>query len=344
VVIFILIIGKSILIPLALGAFFAVLFTPMSLFLERYRFPRALSSLVSLVLMVGLVAGLLSFIVGNLISFSNDFANVSARITTLIQNIDQFTNSKLGFREKLAGQLDPDALLKLLNKNSGSISEFAISAIGSFSSLILIPLFMFFFLLYRDHLVQVLVSIYSDNDPMLVTQKIVGLRKVVLNYISGVGKVMVILAILNITAYSFIGIKHAIFFGIIGAILNIIPYVGPLIGALLPMSYAFLTMESLISPLLVLGAYQAIQVLEGNFLTPKIVGSQVNLNAFITLLGLLLGASIWGVAGMILIIPVLAILREIFDLSDSTKPYALLLGEEAKAKTSKPTQDEKSDH
>jgi predicted PurR-regulated permease PerM len=109
------------------------------------------------------------------------------------------------------------------------------------------------------------------------------------------------------------------------------------------MSYAFLTMESLISPLLVLGAYQAIQVLEGNFLTPKIVGSQVNLNAFITLLGLLLGASIWGVAGMILIIPILAILREIFDLSDSTKPYALLLGEEVKAKAPKPTQDEKSD-
>jgi predicted PurR-regulated permease PerM len=147
VVIFILIIGKSILIPLALGAFFAVLFTPMSLFLERYRFPRVLSSLVSLVLMVGLVAGLLSFIVGNLISFSNDFANVTSRITTLIQDVDGFTSSKLGFREKLADQLDPDALLGLLNKNSGSISEFAISAIGSLISLILIPLFMFFFLL-----------------------------------------------------------------------------------------------------------------------------------------------------------------------------------------------------
>ncbi|MEY3565497.1 MAG: hypothetical protein RJA23_1667, partial [Bacteroidota bacterium] len=87
VVIFILIVGKSILIPLALGGFFAVLFTPMSLFLERYRFPRVLSSLISLVVMVGLVMGLLSFIVGNLISFSNDFANVTSRITTLIQDI-----------------------------------------------------------------------------------------------------------------------------------------------------------------------------------------------------------------------------------------------------------------
>jgi predicted PurR-regulated permease PerM len=136
VVIFILIIGKSILIPLALGGFFAVLFTPISLILERYRIPRVLSSLISLVLLVGLVAGLLSFIVSNLISFSADFANVSIRINTLIQQVDQFTSTELGFQQKLADQLDPDALLSLLNKNSSSISAFAINAIGSLSSLI----------------------------------------------------------------------------------------------------------------------------------------------------------------------------------------------------------------
>lgn len=201
---------------------------------------------------------------------------------------------------------------------------------------------MFFFLLYRDHLVNVLISIFRDADPSEVKSQLIRLRKVVLNYISGVGKVMVILAVLNITAYSLIGVEHAVFFGIIGAILNIIPYVGPFIGALLPMSYALLTMDNLLSPLLILAAYQAIQLLEGNFLTPKIVGSQVNLNAFLTFLGLLLGASIWGVAGMILIIPILAILREIFDLSDSTKPYALLLGEEIKEKKPEPPQNEKS--
>jgi predicted PurR-regulated permease PerM len=310
-VVFILIVGKSILIPLALGAFFAVLFTPFSLFLEKYKVPRVLSSIISLVLMIGLVAGLLSFIVSNLISFSADFANVSNRINSLILQVDQFTSSQLGFQQKLAEQLDPNALLSLLNKNSSSISAFAINAIGSLSSLVLIPLFMFFFLFYRDHLVSVLIS-------------------------------MVILAILNITAYSLIGVEHAIFFGVVGAILNIIPYVGPFIGALLPMSYALLTMDNLLSPLLILGAYQAIQLLEGNYLTPKIVGSQVNLNAFMTFLGLLLGASIWGVAGMILIIPILAILREIFDLSSSTKPFALLLGEEPKANPPKPTPDENS--
>ena len=164
-VVFILIVGKSILIPLALGAFFAVLFTPFSLFLEKYKVPRVLSSIISLVLMIGIVAGLLSFIVSNLISFSADFANVSVRINTLIQQVDQFTSTQLGFQQKLADQLDPNALLSLLNKNSSSISAFAINAIGSLSSLILIPLFMFFFLFYRDHLVSVIISIFRDADP-----------------------------------------------------------------------------------------------------------------------------------------------------------------------------------
>jgi predicted PurR-regulated permease PerM len=173
-----------------------------------------------------------------------------------------------------------------------------------------------------------MVKIYHDQDPELVKSRISSLRKLIQNYISGVGKVMIILAVLNITAYSMIGVEHAVFFGLLGAILNIIPYIGPLVGVMLPVVYSFLTMESLISPLLILGSYQVIQLIEGNFLTPKIVGGNVNLNAFMTFLGLLIGGSIWGVAGMILVIPTLAILREIFELSESTQPFALLLGEE----------------
>jgi predicted PurR-regulated permease PerM len=340
VLVFILIVGKAILIPLALGGFFAVLFTPLSLLMERYRFPRVLSCTLSLLLMIAITAALLSFVVGNLIGFSKDFADVSVRINALTYEIDTWTAANLGLQSKLADQLDTAALYNLLNRNSGSLSSFAINAIGSLSSLVLIPIFMFFFLLYRDHLANVMVTLYPTTEAAEVKQKIGSLRRVVLNYVTGVGKVMVILAVLNISAYSIIGVDHAVFFGLIGAVLNIIPYIGPFIGALLPAAYAALTMDSLLSPLLILAVYQAIQLLEGNFLTPKIVGGQVNLNAFVTFLGLLLGASIWGVAGMILIIPILAILREIFELSDSTKPFALLLGEERSQKPPKPISDE----
>lgn len=340
ILVFLLMVGKAILIPLALGGFFAALFTPLSLLMERYHFPRVLSCTISLLLMIAITAALLSFIVSNLIGFSKDFADVSSRINTLTYSFDTWTSATLGYEGKLADQLDTEALLKLINKNNSSLASFAINAIGSLSSLILIPIFMFFFLLYRDHLANVMVKLYPSTEAMEVKQKIGSMRRVVLNYVTGVGKVIVILAVLNISAYSIIGVKHAVFFGLIGAILNIIPYIGPFIGALLPTAYAALTMDNPLSPVLIFACYQVIQVIEGNFLTPKIVGGQVNLNAFVTFLGLLLGASVWGVAGMVLIIPILAILREIFELSVSTKPYALLLGEERSQEKIKPIPNE----
>lgn len=343
VLVYLLIIGKGLLVPLFMGGFFAVLFTPLSNWLEKFRVPRVVTGVLSLLLMIGLVAGLVSFIIANVVSFANDFENVSDRITDILVQLETWLASSFGMNEKLAEKFNSEVILKYVNENSGSISAFALNAIGSLTGLILIPIFMFFFLLYRDHLTQMMVKIYSDKDPDLVKMRIVSLRRLVQNYISGVGKVMVILAVLNISAYSLIGVQHAIFFGLLGAILNIIPYIGPLIGVILPVVYSFLTMDSLLAPVFVLISYQVIQTLEGNFLTPKIVGGNVNLNAFMTFLGLLIGGSIWGVAGMILVIPTLAILREIFELSESTQPFALLLGEE-KTETKPSTTPDEIEH
>jgi predicted PurR-regulated permease PerM len=337
VLVFFLIVGKSLLVPLFMGGFFAILLTPLGMFLEKYRVPRILSSLVCLLVMIAMVIGLISFIINNIVNFTKDFDDVSGRLITAAEQIDQWMLENLGMNENLASKIEPEYMLTLLNENSSSISSFAFNSIGSLSGIILIPVFMFFFLLYRDHLARMMVMLYHDKDPELVNQRISNLRRVIQGYIVGVVKVMVILAILNIVAYSIIGVKHAIFFGVIGAILNIIPYVGPLIGVLLPITYTFLTMDSLFYPIAIFACYQGIQLIEGNFLTPKIVGGNVNLNAFITFLGLLVGASIWGIAGMILVIPTLAILREIFELCDETKPYAHLLGEE-KTVVQKPKQ------
>ncbi|MCS5489122.1 AI-2E family transporter [Algoriphagus limi] len=344
VLVFFLIVGKSLLIPLFMGGFFAILFTPLNNWLEKKKVPRTLASFLSLLLMVLLVGGLLSFIIGNVAAFTNDFDDVSGRVTNYANQIDDWTQSSFGIDYELRNKANLEYIEEVLNDHSSSISNFALKTVGSLSGVVLIPVFMFFLVLYRDHLTKMMIMIYRDRDPTLVKMRITSLRKVIQHYIVGVGKVMLILALLNVTAYTALGIKHAIFFGVLGAILNIIPYVGPFFGVLLPVVYSFLTKDSLFYPLAILVAYQLIQLVEGNFLTPKIVGGNVNLNAFITFLGLLIGGSIWGVAGMILIIPTLAILREIFDLTEETKPFAFLLGEEKeKPKKPKPTDEQDQD-
>lgn len=340
VLVFFLIVGKSLLVPLFMGGFFAILLTPLSMWLESKKVPRTLACIISLLVMSAIIGAFLTFVIGNVASFTKDFDDVSGKLTEYAVNIDDWVMATFSYDAALAEKANTDYLKNLLTENSSSIGDFALKTVGSLTGLVLIPVFMFFFLLYRNHLTNVIIHIYKDKDPELVKMRIVSLRKVILNYIVGVVKVMGILAILNISAFSLLGIKHAVFFGTLGALLNIIPYVGPFFGAMLPMIYSFLTKDSLFYPAGVLVSYQIIQMIEGNFLTPKIVGGNVNLNAFITFLGLIIGGTIWGVAGMILIIPMMAILREIFDLSDSTRPFALLLGEEKEGEKKEAHDDE----
>ncbi|MFT4855482.1 MAG: putative PurR-regulated permease PerM [Algoriphagus sp.] len=328
VLVFLLIVGKSLLIPFFLSAFFAVLFTPLSNWLESKKFPRVLSTLISMLAMITFVASLIIFVFSTIANFRHDFQDVSGKIDNYIGEIDSLIYSSFGVKAEIAEKANGEYFLSLLNQNTDTITNFALGAVGSLSGILLIVVFMFFLLLYRDHFVNVILKIYRDSDAELVESRIVKLRKLLINYIVGVVKVMGILVILNLIAFTSLGIKHAIFFAVIGAILNIIPYVGPFIGALLPMAYSFLTKDSLFYPIAVIVCYQIIQFIEGNILTPKIVGGNVNLNPFITIVGLLIGASIWGVAGMILIIPVMALLRQIFEWNEDTKPFAILLGEE----------------
>jgi predicted PurR-regulated permease PerM len=171
-------------------------------------------------------------VIGTITGFTNDFENVSGRIQQVAQQIDHWTLETFGIDENFDEKATSGYLRDLLDQNSKNVSEFLLQTVGSLTGAVLIPLFMFFFLLYRDHLTQVLISIYRDRDATLVQLRITSLRKVIQNYLVGVGKVMLILAVLNISAYSALGIKHAIFFGLVGAILNIIPYVGPFFGVL----------------------------------------------------------------------------------------------------------------
>jgi predicted PurR-regulated permease PerM len=328
IIVFILIIGRSILVPLFLAGLISVLLTPMCNWLESKKISRIISTSIALFSSVIAILGLLTFVVLQVASFSKDLGNVGETLNKYLEQIDGYLTEKLNIETGIGQGIDQDYLIDLLQSNSSSLAEFLLGTLGSLSGIVLLPVFIFFFLLYRDHLTLFIASLYVNHDNEKIKGEIRILRKVIQNYIIGILKVMAILAVMNTGVLFGLGIKHAIFFGVFAALLNIIPYLGPFLGAILPTIFAFLTKDSLFYPLGVVVAFQIIQLIESNFLTPKIVGSNVNLNAFVTFVGLLVGASIWGVIGMIMIIPTLAVLRKIFELSDSTMPFALLLGEE----------------
>jgi len=177
----------------------------------------------------------------------------------------------------------------------------------------------------------------ADKHKETVKQVAVQVQEIVRNYIVGMSIVILILAVLySILLYS-MGIRHALFFAIFAALLNVIPFVGPFIGATLPITFALFTKESLLYPIGILAAFYVIQNIEGNFFTPKIVGKKVSMNPFMTIVALFVGNFIWGLAGMILFIPGMAILKVIFDVIPGMEPYGFLLGANKKSENSPAT-------
>ena len=327
-IVYIMIAGRSLLIPLTLGGYIAMLLIPVCAWMESKKLPRPLAAVFSLLGFSTIIIGLIVLVILQVSSFTRDLNNVSDRINGYLSDIDSvatyYFEANLGIKDGI----DKDQIYGLITSNSETVSIFLLSTIGSLYGVVLLPVFVFFMLIYRRHLSNFIAKFFAKQQESIVSSKISDLRKVVQYYIWGLGKVMVILAVLNTVSLYVIGVEHSLFFGLIAALLNIIPYLGPFLGAILPFIFAFLTMDSLMYPFLVLASFTLIQLIESNFLTPKIVGGTVNLNALVTFLGLLIGAAIWGVIGMILVIPTLAILKRIFDLDESTKPYSYLLGEE----------------
>jgi predicted PurR-regulated permease PerM len=328
IIVYILIIGRSLLIPLFLGGYIAMLMIPFCDWMESKKIPRIISGLISLLSAIVIILGLILLVILQVRNFSKDFDDVTDRLNNYLADADKLASDLLGADLGIKDGIDKSQVFNLLESNSDTVSNFLLNTIGSLAGVVLVPVFIFFMLIYRDHLSEFIARLFLKHDNNDVKEKIKSLRKVVQYYILGVFKVMGILAVLNTGVLYFIGVKHALFFGIFAALLNIIPYLGPFLGAILPFIFAFLTMDGLFYPLMVVVSFTVIQMIESNFLTPKIVGSNVNLNALITFVGLLVGGAIWGVVGMILIIPTLAIMKRVFDLQESTKPFSFLFGEE----------------
>lgn len=332
IIVFILITGRAILIPVFLAGYIAMLMTPLCNWMERYKTPRTISAIVALLSAITLIVGIIHIVILQVKSFSRDLKGVDARLNEYINMINAFLVDTLGIETNMAGGFERNQLGAMLQSNTQALSEFMLNAIGSLAGVLLVPVFIFFFLIYRDHLSEFVAKFFHHRKEDTVSSELLSIRKVVQYYIMGMLKVMGILAVLNTVALYALGVEHALFFGLFAALLNIIPYLGPFLGAILPFVFTFLTTDTLFTPLAVVALFTIIQMIESNFLTPKIVGSNVNLNALITFVGLLVGGAIWGIVGMILIIPIMAILKRLFELTPSAEPFAHLFGEEKKLK------------
>ncbi|HSV77237.1 MAG TPA: AI-2E family transporter [Bacteroidales bacterium] len=326
-VVFVMKMAKSVFVPLLVSGLLAVSITPMAGWFEKRKLPRALSSVLSVVILLGLLFVIGYIMYNQVIGLTGELGIIEQRLREIFDDIDRFVAQYVeGILPTAQVGNIQDTLVNYISGNLANITQGAIATITSLTILLIFPVYIFLFLYYRNFLFKFVLMVFSDKYRESVKQVAAKVQQIVRNYIVGMFIVICILAVIySILLYS-LGIRHALFFALFAAILNVIPYVGPFIGATLPITFALFTTDSLWYPIGIFAAFYVIQSIEGNYLTPKIVGSKVSMNPFMTIVALFVGNFIWGLAGMILFIPGMAILKVIFDAIPGMEPYGFLLG------------------
>ena len=328
-IIFIAYILQDFIIPLLFAIILSVLIYPIVQFFEsRLYFNRIISISIAIIIFTIII-----FTVFVLIGIqfeaimsksSRYYVQIERKIMPLFYQFEQ--NTGVNSMDIVGnGKLEVKEIVK---QNSSRIIQFLTKSGGVLSDFILCPLYMFLFLLYRNFIVSFIHKATSGLSSKANTRQILSeLYKVQQNYLLGLVSVMVIVGILNSIGLLVLGIEYPFFLGFLCALLLLVPYIGIIVGSILPALIALATKDSYWYAVGVIGIFGFIQFIEGNFITPKITGNKVSLNAFVSILSIVLFSMLWGIPGMILALPITASLKVIFDHSENMKGVGFLLGD-----------------
>ncbi|RYY01083.1 MAG: AI-2E family transporter [Gammaproteobacteria bacterium] len=314
----------DILTPLAFAVIIAILLNPLVNELGSYKLGKVPSIIVAMLLAILVVGGILYFLSSQIAGFGENLPALKAKFSSLLANLQNWLQQKFGLSiEKQLTLIDEAA-----NSNKALIGGTLNTVLGTLGVLLLLPVYVFLFLFYKTLILNFFYKVFAEENAAKVSE-ILGQTKIAIqSYMVGLLIEAAIVAVLNSTALLIIGVKYAFLLGVIGAILNMLPYIGGLIAIALPLLMATVTSAGYSMQLWIVIAYLTIQFVDNNFLVPYIVSSKVKINALISIVAVLLGAALWGVAGMFLSIPLVGILKIIFDRVDGMQPWGELLGDE----------------
>ena len=315
---------SDILVPIAFSLLLAILLNPLNSRLQGFRIPKVLSILLTLFIALTLVGLLLYFLSSQIAQFGEMAPILKEKFTQILTDLQHWAETSFGISIQKQTQLLKDAA----NSSKAVVGRTVSSALGIFSLLFLIPVYIFLLLFYKPLILNFLFEVFSRENTQYVAEILHETKSAIQSYIVGLLIEASIVAVLNSTALTLLGVKYGILLGVIGAILNMIPYIGGIIAILLPVLMATVTTEGYTTQLAIIGAYAAIQFIDNNILVPRIVSSKVQLNALVSILAVLLGGALWGFAGMFLSIPFMAVLKIICDRIEVLQPWGKLLGDQ----------------
>lgn len=314
--------GKTLFIPLFFGLLIAIVMYPICKWLERHGWSRPLAITACLLIVALLLAGLLLLLVWQVKTFSKDVPEILNRLESVIHQFQKWLTANFG----AANNIQYNWGEKLTGAIGTALQSTLETTLNTLFILFLTPVYTALFMYHRKVFVQYLQSItpakYQHQLDAILQQTI----HTYFNYIKGMVLVYLFVGILNSVGLLALGVKHAVLFGMLCAIMTIIPYIGIFVSALLPISVVWMDTGNIWYPIGVVAVFSFVQYLEANVIFPKVVGTQLNVSTFAMLVAIIAGGIIWGVSGMVLFIPFVAILKIATENIEEWQPLNKLLG------------------
>lgn len=327
IVLAILYFGQKVLIPFSFSCLLAMLLASPCRRLEKLGMPRGFATLICLLLSIIAFFFVFYFISSSIISFRNDFPMMVQNIQQAITDIQVWLQKRLNLSTEKVRDFMNSSTSNVLPKTSVIVNTALSTVSGAFLTGVIVFLQTFLLLLYRSLIVKFFVSLFAEEFSSHVYNIMSRIRYVIHGYIIGLFIEMLAVAFAYCGALFIIGVKYALLLGVMGALLNLIPYLGIFVACILSALITFSTntpsavLWSVVSIL-------AIHLIDANILLPKIVGSKIKINALTTIMGVIIGDAIWGIPGMFLAVPGMAILKVIFEDIPAFLPFAILMDDD----------------
>lgn len=328
-IIYISYVGQGILVPILMAFLFAILLRPIVCFLnDKLRFPHVLAVITAVVFFVIAIVGIFAFISLQVTDMASDFGKIERNITIHIQHLQDFVRDNFHLSKREQKEYIDGAAQDSMQKGKEFLGTTLVSFTDTLMNLILVPIYTFLMLLYRTHFMKFLAKLFKKEHHDRLQEILNQIKVAVKSYIVGLIIEMIAVSVLTSIGFMIIGMEYAILLGIITGILNLIPYVGILFAGILSIVASLTSSTELSIVIGVIVVNVIVQFIDNNILVPMIVSSKVEINAFVSIVGIIIGGSVAGIAGMFLAIPLIAILKVIFDRIDELEPWGYLMGDD----------------
>jgi len=326
-------IGQDIIMPIFFALLIAILLDPMVSFFQRLKLPRTVAITLALTVGILFLSGLIYFFMVQLSLFNESLPMFKEKFNIVLDQSKNWVSSEFNISMN-AIDTQIDNWSKSLFEGTGAVIGYTVMTLTELIVVwLLIPVYAYLFLYYQKLFLGFIEQVSEKENQKTIKEVMTEGNKMIQSYLVGLVLEIIIMSVLNSVGLLILGIEYAILLGIIGALLNVIPYIGGVVSTALPMLVAIVTQDSFISPLLVLGVYLLIQFIDNNFIIPLVVASRVKINALVSIIVVLIFGALFGISGMFIAIPLTAIVKIIFDRIEPMKPYGLLIGIEIPVNT-----------